>query len=568
MSTSWLRSAVLTLVAVVVVVAAAPAVADVVQQPLQPLGVNVPLPGRESSASADAAKTAPTTTPPATTRPATTPPATTTGSMATTNAPSRSGCVDVDVAGAGAGGAVDDGSIQARLRGALSAGNLTVAILLVLLGGLLTALSPCVYPLIPITLSILGARQAGSARKGFLLAATYVAGMVVLYTTLGVSFASAGMLAGSALQSPLVTIGVAAFCVVMAASMFGAFELVLPSSLQTRLSQAGGGGFKGAFVMGLVAGIIAAPCTGPVLSFILTLIAREHDLVKGAMLMFFYALGMGLPFLVLGTFSQAIARMPKSGRWMETVKSVFGLLMLGAGLYYLQIGLPSVAAVFAPLGARGLFLGPLLVVVGVVVGALHLSFKYTPLAEKLRKGGGVALATTGIVAFLAWTNAPAVAAELPPTTTSTTTSSATATTTTTPGAAVPPIEWLRVGAQPTALDEFDRAVAAAKRDCRPVMIDFGAEWCIACKELEKIVYVDPAVVAEAKRFVNIKVDATDETPALTELQKRFGVVGLPTVAFIDKTGRYLDDAGAAPRHAPLTGFVEAEDYLALMKKVP
>jgi len=475
-----------------------------------------------------------------------------------TSPSARAGCTDVPAAMTTAA-ASDDGSLQARLRGALSAGNLSFAILLVLLGGLLTALSPCVYPLIPITLSILGARQAGSPRKGFFLAATYVAGMVVLYTALGVSFASAGMLAGSALQSPWVTIGVAAFCIVMAASMFGAFELVLPSALQTRLSQAGGGGFKGAFVMGLVAGIIAAPCTGPVLSFILTLIAREHDVLKGAVLMFFYALGMGLPFLVLGTFSQIIARLPKSGRWMETVKSVFGLLMLGAGLYYLQIGLPAVASLFAPLGAHGLLLGPLLIIVGVVLGALHLSFKYTSPVEKLRKGGGVALATTGLVAFLAWTNAPAQAAEA---------AVAPSSTTGLPATTAPAITWLKVGAQPTALVEFDRAVAQARRDCKPVMIDFGAEWCIACKELDNLVYVEAAVIAEAQRFVNIKVDATDETPALAELQRRFGVVGLPTIAFIDKTGRYLDDANAVPRHPSITGFVPAREYLALMKQVP
>ena len=110
-------------------------------------------------------------------------------------------------------------------------------------GGLLTALSPCVYPLIPITLSILGARQASSHFKGFLLAATYVGGMIILYTSLGVGMAAAGALAGSALQSPVVTVGVALFCILMSASMFGAFELALPSGLQTRLSQAGGAGF-------------------------------------------------------------------------------------------------------------------------------------------------------------------------------------------------------------------------------------------------------------------------------------------------------------------------------------
>ncbi len=447
----------------------------------------------------------------------------------------------VAIVGGDTGGAIDD-SLPGRLKAALGAGNLLVAIALVGIGGLLTALSPCVYPLIPITLSILGARQAGSARMGFLLAATYVSGMVVLYTTLGVSFAWAGMLAGSALQSPVLTIGVALFCIVMAASMFGAFELVLPSSLQTRLSQAGGGGFKGAFIMGLVAGVIAAPCTGPVLSFVLTIIARDRDVVKGGVLMFFYALGMGLPFLILGTFSQAIARMPKSGKWMETVKSVFGLLMLGAGLYYLQIGIPAFAEFFAPLGARGLLVGPLLIVVGVAVGALHLSFKYTGLGEKVRKAIGVAVATLGVVAFLAWTNAapePTHGAE---------------------------IAWVKVGDGADGLSTFDAAVAAAKRAGKPVMIDFGADWCIACKELEKYTFVDVDVRDEAARFVSIKVDATTETDSLKAIQERFGVVGLPTIAFIGGGDDYLDGSNG-PKHAPITGFLKAAEFLPLMQRV-
>ena len=440
-------------------------------------------------------------------------------------------------------GVVDD-SLPGQLKAALGAGNLLVAISLVMLGGLLTALSPCVYPLIPITLSILGARQSSSALRGFLLAATYVSGMVVLYTTLGVSFAWAGGLAGSAMQSPWITIGVALFCIAMATSMFGAFEMVLPSSLQTKLSQAGGGGFKGAFIMGLVAGIIAAPCTGPVLSFVLTLIARERDLVKGGTLMFFYALGMGLPFLVLGTFSQAIARMPKSGKWMETVKSVFGLLMLGAGLYYLMLGIPLVAQLFAPLGARGIVVGPALIVVGIAIGALHLSFKYTGTVEKVRKGVGVALATLGLVSFLAWTNAPAKPVE---------------------GAGT--ITWVKIGEQPYALTLFDASLADAKAKGMPVMIDFGADWCIACKELEHRTFTDVSVQQEAARFVTIKIDATNETEGLTAIQTRFGVVGLPTIVFLDKEGRYLGDT-KEPLFPPVTGFVEAPQYLQLMRRVP
>ncbi|HEY1098998.1 MAG TPA: thioredoxin family protein, partial [Myxococcota bacterium] len=261
---------------------------------------------------------------------------------------------------------------------------------------------------------------------------------------------------------------------------------------------------------------------------------------KGATLMFFYALGMGLPFLVLGTFSQAIARMPKSGKWMETVKSVFGLLMLGAGLYYLQIGIPAVADVFAPLGRSGL-LGPVLIVVGIAIGALHLSFKYTPVVEKVRKGVGVAAATVGVVAFLAWTNAS-------------------------PEAHGAEIAWVHVKDTPDTVAVFDAALAAAKAEGKPVFIDFGADWCIACKEFEKYTFVDAAVKAEAERFVAIKVDATNETEGLTAIQKRFGVVGLPTIAFVPGSGDYLD-GNQQPKHPAVTGFLKAPEFLPHLQRV-
>lgn len=433
-------------------------------------------------------------------------------------------------------GEAEDTSLQGRLKRAVASGDTFFALILVFIGGFLTALSPCVYPLIPITLSIFGARQAASRTQGFLLAATYVSGMVILYAGLGIIFAAAGSLAGSALQSPLITRGVAALCLVMASSMFGAFEMVLPTGLQTRLAQAGGAGFKGAFAMGLAAGVIAAPCTGPVLSFILTLIARDGDVASGGVMMVVYALGMGMPFLVLGTFSQAIARIPKSGKWMEVVKSIFGLMMIAAGLYFLRLGVPSLAAATAPLGANA-GLGPLLLVLGVAAGALHLSFKMSPPLEKARKTVGVVLATAGIVAVLAWVNTESA-----------------------PVGNEAPVAWVVVKSQPDAAERFDAALAHAKAACKPVMIDFFAEWCPACKELDKLTYVDDAVRKDSRRFVSIKVDATDESEPLAKIQSRFGVVGLPTIAFVSGKGEILTE----PR---VTGFVDAPEYLDIMRRV-
>jgi thiol:disulfide interchange protein DsbD len=451
---------------------------------------------------------------------------------------------DSDTAAAGAGtsssGDSGGGGLEERVQNALSSGNFILAALLVLFAGFLTALSPCVYPLIPVTLSILGARQSSSHLQGFFLSACYVAGMVILYSVLGVAFSAMGFLAGSALQSPFITVGIAFLFLILAASMFGAFEFVLPASVMGKLSQVGGGGYKGAFLMGLVAGIIAAPCTGPVLSFILTLIAKDGDLVRGAAFMVLYALGMGFPFLVLGTFSSAISSMPKSGKWMESVKSVFGLMMVVAAVYYLQFGLQAVSAgleELAPLGIAGALV---LTVAGVAVGALHLSFKHAPPLEKARKGVGVTLASLGLLTFMAHAQTDAV----PPL----------------PDDQIGEITWNVVSKEKDAMEKFDRMLSRARTECRPVMVDFYADWCVACKELDKYTYPDVDVRRESMRFFNIKVDATDDTDALQAIQDRYEIVGLPTVLFFDSHGRLKKK----PR---VTGFVKPEPYARILKRV-
>jgi len=441
--------------------------------------------------------------------------------------------------------AADDGEedLQAQVKKAVAGGNVLWALLLIFAAGFLTALSPCVYPLIPITLSIFGARQASSKLQGFLLSSAYVGGMVILYTTLGTTFAAFGFLAGSALQSPIITIGVAVFCVVMATSMFGAFDFALPHSLQQKLNTVGGAGYKGAFFMGLVAGIIAAPCTGPVLSFILTLIAKNGDVAKGALYMLVYALGMGLPFLVLGTFSTFISRIPKSGNWMEAVKSVFGILMLVAGLYYLQFGITAVSGFYEKLATYGLVVGGIAVVGGVAIGALHLTFKYSSPVEKLRKGGGVVLTTFGLLTTIAFfANSKAEVPEPKA------------------GEKAVHVAFTKIGSEAGGIAKFDALLAKAKETCTPVMVDFYADWCAACKELDKLTYPDEKVAKESERFLNIKIDATSEGEAPDGLQEKYGIVGLPTVLFFDGSGNLK----SSPR---VTGFVTADKYLPLMQKV-
>lgn len=259
----------------------------------------------------------------------------------------------------------------------LASGRLFVAAGVIFLGGLLTSLTPCVYPLIPITVGVFGARQAESKGRALVLTSAYVVGMGVVFSALGVFAALSGRAFGSMLGNSWVVVGLAVFMVVLATSMFGAFELALPSSLATKLNGVGGGGLIGALLMGSVAGFLAAPCTGPVLTGVLAWVSQTQDPVLGGLLLFVYALGIGVPFFLIGVFT---VRLPKSGVWMEWVKSVFGIALLGLAISYLRDGFPAfgelLTSLTATLGRVGaVTLAAALAFIGVAIGAVHLSFK-------------------------------------------------------------------------------------------------------------------------------------------------------------------------------------------------
>src|SRR5882762_2531045 len=220
-----------------------------------------------------------------------------------------------------------DADLSGRLGLAGGVGTVTFAVLF--LAGVLTSLTPCVYPLIPITVSVFGARQAEHRARSVALSATYVGGIALTYSALGIFAALSGRAFGSALSSPWVVAVLAVFLLILAASMFGAFEMTLPASLEAKLSVVRGAGFAHAFAMGLVAGVIAAPCTGPVLAGVLTFVATSRSAALGFWMLFSYALGMGLLFFVLGTTS---LKLPRSGAWMEAVKTVLGVALVAAAV--------------------------------------------------------------------------------------------------------------------------------------------------------------------------------------------------------------------------------------------
>jgi thioredoxin:protein disulfide reductase len=427
-------------------------------------------------------------------------------------------------------------------EGLLASGQLWLAAGVIFLGGLLTSLTPCVYPLIPITVGVFGARQADSKGRAFLLTSAYVVGMGLVFSALGVGAALSGKVFGSALGNRWLVVGLAIFLLVLASSMFGAFELALPSGLAAKLNGVGGGGIVGALLMGSVAGFLAAPCTGPVLSGVLAWVSNTKDPVLGGLLLFIYALGIGVPFFLIGVFA---LRLPKSGPWMDAVKSVFGVALVALALSYIRDAFPSLReglnAIAAQLGLGSLIaIAAALAFAGVLAGAVHRTFAA---GDRTLKSVGV---VTVVVAFLLRMASPqAGATQLQP-----------------DGTVGGSFSWaltFKADESQTATP-FDALLAKAKADCKPVLIDFFADWCAACKELDEMTYVAPAVVASSKRFVTIKVDGTNDHAVLDGLYERFGVKGLPTVAFIDATGQVLTE----PK---VTGFMPADSFVAQLGKV-
>ncbi|HEX2660878.1 MAG TPA: cytochrome c biogenesis protein CcdA [Polyangia bacterium] len=398
--------------------------------------------------------------------------------------------------------------------------GVAAALLFALTAGFLTALTPCVYPMIPITVAIFGAKQGISRRRAMLLATCYVAGIAALYGALGTIVGLAGKQTGEHLADPRVIIPLALLFVALAASMFGAFELNLPTALQARLSRVGGSGPAGAFMMGLVAGLIAAPCTGPPLAGILAYVSTTRDGARGFTLLATYAAGIGIPFWAIAGLSMSL---PKPGRWMEATKSVFGIVMLVTAFYFLRPVFPALGRLVDP-GAGFLGLALAVAAAGIALGAVHLSFHDTG-ARVARKLGGVALSTVGLIALVNWVLTPKVSA---------------------------PLHWH---------DQEPPALTEAGASSRPLLVDFRAEWCLPCKEMELKVFSNPAVADELqKHFVLLKVDLTheDDDPQAGIIKAKYGVSTLPAV-------RIATAAGATVER--LDEFVPPEQFLNTLARV-
>ncbi len=395
--------------------------------------------------------------------------------LATTMNPGSSAVSDADGA-TSSGFSSSNGFAKALARGKFW------AYLFVFIGGILTSFTPCIFPMIPITISIIGAKAAQDKKsRAFALSLCYVLGIAVTYSMLGVLAASTGAFFGAFLGNIWVVGFVALVFLIMGLSMLGLFELQAPTFLRNSLGTAKvGSGFIGAFFVGLVSGLVASPCIGPVLVGILTYVAQSAtaghpQIFFGFTLLFTFAIGMGLIFLVLGTFSGLMSKLPRSGMWMSKIKIVFGLALIAMAFYYTM-----------------------------------------PFWSKL-KGLPVSGSTTQVEARK--------------------TSSV--------------MNWQNYS---------DDLVKQAKTNNQPVIVDFGADWCLACHELDDRTYLDPKVGEASKTFMLLRVDATQQTPENEALQKKYNVIGLPTVLFINANGDVV-------KSLSITGFVKADEFLRRMAKV-
>jgi len=429
--------------------------------------------------------------------------------------------------------------------------------LLVVFGfGLAMSITPCVYPMIPITLSVIGAQSHEKGTiQGLIMSFTYVVGMALVYAVMGALSATVFSGITAFMQSPTVLVPMAILLFALSFSMFGAYELQAPAFLRDRLQGPGGqrSGLIGTFAMGMVAGLVASPCVGPFLAALLVWVATTGNWLLGFLTLFTFGMGMGMLLIGVGTFPAMLGSMPQSGGWMETVKKGMGLLLVVMAFYFVRPGFVLPENVFYPL------IGITAIFVSVFMGAFEAVSGETGWWPHSRKALGLTAFMVGtfwlIGSFIA--NGFLMPSPLP------------TTGTTTPVAEViiaeplslpTEIPWLKVGTGNQVQAFLENQRAEAKSQGKPIMIDFTAAWCKLCKELDKQVWEQPAVIAEAQRFVAIKIDVTKpDDEEMTQIKTDFRVPGPPRVIFIDSRGEVL--------HGRTAGLMKPEKMVELMQGI-
>ena len=414
------------------------------------------------------------------------------------------------------------------IASSLKDGNLFLVLVTFFGFGLLLSLTPCVFPMIPILSSIIvGAskNEDMTARKGFLLSLVYVLSMSIAYTIAGVIAGVFGANLQAALQNPYVLVVFALIFVALAFSMFGYFEIKLPQSIQTRVNKTTDGkekqGIIGIAIMGFLSALIVGPCVAPPLAGALVYIGQTGDAILGGMALFVMSLGMGVPLLLIGLGAGKF--MPKPGGWMESITKIFGIVMLAVAIWLLErvlsasvimslwallllgtaIYLKTITNMITELLSSVLFILGVVLLVGLISGATN------PL-NPLEKLTGSKSVNTNELVFQKVKN----------------------------------------------IAELELAI---KNSDKPIMLDFWASWCVACKELEEITFKDKEVIQKLQGFTLLKVDVTQNSDEDKALQKMFGVVGPPALVFWDKNKKEV-------KSSKIVGYKNPKDFLEIINK--
>jgi thiol:disulfide interchange protein DsbD len=405
-------------------------------------------------------------------------------------------------------------------RATLEGGSLWKISLAFLVFGLLLSFTPCVLPMVPILSSIIVGEGDVTRRRSFLMAVAYCLGMALVYTMLGVAAGLAGEGLAGALQKPWVLASFALLLVLLALSMFDVYQLQMPAFVQNRLNQASGnlkgGRFAGVFIMGALSALIVGPCVAAPLAGTLVYISQTKDVVIGGLALFSMAMGMSVPLLLIGLSAGSL--LPKAGAWMIGVKYLFGLLLIAVAIWMVSPVLPARAAMLA--------WGAFAILCAVFLGVFDALSEKATIVLRFKKALGLVLFVIGSLELagvaLGGSNALEPLSPLQAGVSGRT-------------AGPESVSFTRI----RSAEELDQALQSSKK---PVMLDFYADWCVACKEMDRFTFHDPRVKERLSGLTLLQVDVTSNSEEQRQLMKRYGLFGPPAIIFFNGSGQEIPES--------------------------
>lgn len=372
--------------------------------------------------------------------------------------------------------------------------SIFIRLLFVFLLGLLMSLTPCIYPMIPITVGILQSQGSSSVFRNFILSSAYTLGLATTFSFMGLLAASSGEAFGHMLGNPIFVLCIVTVLCYFAFSLFGFYNLYIPRFLQNKGSMSSGGSFFSIFVFGMMSGTVASPCLSPGLALVLTMVAALANKFLGFLLLFAFGVGISTPLLIIGTFSSSINLLPQAGTWMIEVQKVFGFMLIGMCFYYLSNVMPWY-----------------LILVGLTLFTLCIGFYYlrsvssgdSRTARNVKSMVGICAIAVSVFLFVE-TFQELYYPEL------------------------------NQGIEATWYTDYDDALAVAKKEHKKILLDFWAPFCSICKRITQTTLKDPCVAKELENYVVVKVDASDaDLEPYKSLQARYDVQGVPNLIIID-----------------------------------